>query len=571
MIRTSRRTPSPSAWRGAGSRRKELDGVWFYEEPHVKFTRVLVSLLGDFPRSRKSFASAMKSWLGHKLWTKQEVSKALNVHPDSVEFLPHHLSHAYQAFLSSGFREAAVLTIDGVGEWTTTGLYRASMSPRLRIEPLECIPYPHSLGLAYAAFTAHLGFRPNDAECSTMALAAFGSPTYADAVRTLIRVQPDGTYLMEPGYFDFTSLERSLFTEKFTALFGPPRNFKDQLPFDALSDEDPAVGVNSAHRRHADVAASIQLVLEEAILALAGRLHRLTGSENLCFAGGVALNSVAESRPARAVALPPCLHPARSRRLRRVDRRGALRVLQARGLARPPDDQPVPRPGLRRGAGCPDARGDRPGRLAGASAPGCAGITREQLHVERCRGVDDLVPRVVDDLLTGRIVGWLQGRFEIGPRAGQSVDPGRPGPPRERAADAAVGQEPGGVPAVRALSVAEEDAYRVLEIQGPIPQAARWMQMVVRVRDDVAGQVRGAIHIDRTTRPQVCSAAENPRFHRLLAEFGRRRGVAALLNTSFNEDGYPLVSTPAEALLVFARTDMETLVINDLLIRKRKP
>jgi carbamoyltransferase len=548
---------------------QELDEIWFYEEPHVKFTRVLVSLLAGFPRSRKAFASAMKSWLGHKLWTKDEISKALNVHPDRVQFLPHHVSHAAQAFLGSGFQEAAVLTIDAVGEWTSTALCHASFGPpQLRIEQLECIPYPHSLGLVYAAFTAYLGFRPNDAECSTMALAAFGKPTYADKVRQLVRIQPDGTYWVDQSYFDFTSLEELPFTPKFISLFGEPRSFKRKLPFDALGGENPACRVDPEAQRYADVAASIQLVLEETVLALANRLNRLTGSKNLCFSGGVALNSVSNRTLLKQSSfenlfVPPdpgdggasvgaALYGA-------FHRNGSF----CRALVSPYLGQEYEE--------TLDARmlaEIDPADWHEHMRPDCTGITRAQLQVKQLEVFNELVLQVANDLGEGRIVGWFQGRFEIGPRALGNrsilVDP------RNLDSVRRMRQAVKSRAAFRpfALSVTEEDAFRVLELDGCIPRTARWMQTVVRVRDDVAGQLRGAIHIDQTTRVQVCAAADNPRFHQLLTEFGKRRRLAALLNTSFNEDGYPMIATPAEALLVFARTDMDTLVINNLLIRK---
>jgi carbamoyltransferase len=553
----------------AGVTAQDLDAVVFYEDPHAKFSRVLTATLAGFPASRRPFTAATRQWLGKKLWVKDAVSAALDIPPSKVHFLPHHLSHAAGAFLGAPFAEAAILTLDAVGEWDCTALAVGSSEPAPAVRVLETIPYPHSLGLVYSAFTAFLGFRPNAGECSTMALAAFGRPTYADAVREVLRPAPDGTYRVDDRFFNFLSSDGALFARPFLDRFGPRRSFKAPLSFDAL----PSTGAEASpatadERRYADIAASVQLVLEEAILGLARRLHQLTGARHLCLAGGVALNAVANRRllqesPFADVFIPP--DPG--------DGGGALgaALYHAQCLQGAPRRR-VLTPFL--GMACDSAADVRmlreidPAAWAPYLQPGVKGIGQAQLTHREYGDFDDLVAEVVRDLTAGRIVGWVQGRFEAGPRAlgnrSLLVDPSNLTAVRRlaRKVKSRAAFRP------YALSVAEEDAGRLFDFGGRVPWPARWMQMVARVRGEEADRVRGALHADGTIRPQVCAAADNPRFHRLLRAFGQSRGLAALLNTSFNESGYPMVASPAEALLVFARTEMDTLVFEDCLVRK---
>lgn len=552
----------------AGVSSQDLDAVVYYEQPSTKFTRVLASTLAGFPGSRRAFVHGMQSWLAKKLWTENEVGRTLNVHPRRVQCLPHHLSHAAQAFLASPFREAAILTVDAVGEWNCTSLYHGTREPELSIRHIESIPYPHSLGLIYAAFTAFLGFKPNDAECSTMALAAFGRPTYADQVRRIVRVASDGSYELDPSYFQFISLTESPFRPELLRLLGEPRDPRQPLPFRA----DPAGKGETPSRdeqRFADVAASVQLVLEEALLALARRLHRATSSTNLCLAGGVALNCVANRRlqaegPFARVFVPP--DPG--------DGGAALGAAQyvaassngagAASLSEPflgkryaPDDALALVASLPAGSWVKH-------RLAGIAAR-----PSDALHVERFDSRERLVDRTADALAGGQIVGWFQGRFELGPRAlgnrSLLVDP------RDRAAAQRLSRLVKQRSAFRpyAISVTEEDALRVFG-WGPdqVPLTARWMQTSAEVQTSARESLAAAMHVDGTTRPQVCSRAQNPEYHALLDAFGKRSGLGALLNTSFNDRGAPLVSSPYEALLMFLRTDMDLLVLEDAMIRK---
>jgi carbamoyltransferase len=542
---------------------QDIDAVVFYEEPHTKFTRVLASVLSGYPRTRASFVRSMKDWMRTKLWLKNELSRRLGISPSRVEFCPHHLSHAYQAFVGSPFDDAAVLTVDAVGEWASTGLFHATKGAAVEVKPLEIIPYPHSLGLLYSVFTAFLGFRPNDGESSVMALASFGEPKYREAVAEVLRIQADGTYEIDQSYLDqFASVP---YTHKFCTLFGQPRSFKEELPFSTLGE--PASRITADQQRYADIAASVQCVLEDALLALANRLQRMTGVDSLCLAGGVALNCVANSAllgrsKFSRLYVPP--DPGDGGAAIGAAAYGAFREKSVSGFSMTPylgssygEDLDVAMLSEIDMQAWDDYRAPRAASLAGT-----------RLEIKRPEASERLVAEVVDDLKAGRMVGWFQGRFENGPRAlgnrSLLADPSRVDVALRlsRCVKSRAGFRP------YAFSVTAEDAGRCMDLPTPLPGPARWMQMVAPVKSEALQAVQAATHVDGTNRAQVCSREDNPRFHRLLSAFGEAAGLGALLNTSFNESGYPIVATPSEALLIFARTDLDTLVLNDTVIRK---
>jgi len=549
--------------RRAGLTSRDLNRVVFYEEPHTKFTRVLASVLSGFPRTRSDFVRSMKEWTRSKLWLKSELSRRLNVPPSIIEFCPHHLSHAYQAFVGSPFDEAAILTVDAVGEWASTGMFHARKAALMEVKQLETIPYPHSLGLLYSVFTAFLGFKPNDGESSVMALASFGEPRYHKQVEHVLRVQADGTYEIDQLYLDHFNVVP--YTPKFVASFGQPRDLREKLPFNTLGDA--TAPVTADHQRYADIAASLQRVLEDALLALSRRLRRLTGTQNLCFAGGVALNCVANSAllgrsDFSNLYIPP--DPGDG---------GAAIGAAVYGAFR---DTGLPTFGMTPYLGSSYDEeldiamlaGMNPGVWDAYRAPGASSLSGTRLEAKRHDDFEHLVHEVVDDLRAGRIVGWFQGRFENGPRAlgNRSIlaDAGRV----DVALRLSNSVKRRGAFRPYAFSVTAEDALRCMYLPTPVPPPARWMQMVAKVKETTLSAVRAATHVDGTNRVQVCTRDDNPRFHALLSAFGQASGWSVLLNTSLNESGYPIVATPAEASLLFARTDLDTLVLNDSIVRK---
>ena len=552
----------------------DLDAVVYHEAPTTTFTRVIASALAAFPHSRREFTAAMKGWFGKKLWVENDISRRLGMAPGRIHFLNHHLSHAAQAFLGAGVDEAAILTIDAVGEWATTTLAsgRRAANGAPTITPLRTVEFPHSLGLVYSAFTHWLGFLPMDSECSTMALAAFGEPRFAAQLRRIVRVDDDGGFTVDQSYMHFNRAFEAPYTAKFLKEFGPPRAPGMALPFDCLA---PERGIDDAAARHyADVAASVQLVFEEAVLALARRLHQLTGVPTLCFAGGAALNCVANTRllregPFATVYVPP--DPGDGG----AAVGAALYVDAQSGSApRPAAATPVFQPfaGPSRAFALDRAM---LGHLDPVSfrrhlKPGVTIAAGDRWETTDFADDDALTAAVAEDLERGLIVGWVQGPAECGPRAlgARSLlirpdDPAVASRLSEKVKDRARYRP-------YALSMTREDAPRLLAVPDCAAPLFRWMQAAAPVLPAARPAVRAGLHADGTTRPQVVDAAVQPRFHALLAAYGRRSGVSALINTSFNESGFPLVSTPLEALAVFARTDMDVLVVERTVIRKKR-
>lgn len=552
----------------AGIAAKDLDEVVFYEEPSFKFSRIMLSLLADFPASYSVFIQAMKIWLTDKLWVKNTISRELDIHPNKISFLPHHLSHIGQAFLPSPFEEAAFMTLDAVGEWTSISRGWAKKRPQLHVEILNNEVYPHSLGLFYATFTTFLGFQPNSQEGNTMALAAFGKPTYYDQVKQLIH-RKEGKFELNSKYFNFYAQGDKLFNKKFLALFGQPRTMSDLLAFDVFGNTEGSITVEM--QRYADIAASVQLVLEEIILEMAIELREKSGLKRLCLAGGVALNAVAIGRLIRESGFEEIYVPAdpgdggaafgaalykscKGKQMNALSENqnqaylgksySSERIAELEDFLDLEDWEEYQMKGIRKAIG-------------------------EKVHCKRIDDLDQLIEEVSDKLMDGQIVGWYQGKSESGPRAlGNRSILARPDnlASAKRLSNKVKSRAPF---RPYALSVTEEDCFRLFDFEiGKIPHPARWMQMVSPVKEEAIPQVAAAVHIDGTTRPQVCSQANNPAYHKLLEAFGEKSGLAALLNTSFNESGYPIANSPEEALIVFARTEMDCLVINNLLLQK---
>ena len=541
--------------RMGGIRGADLDYVVFFEKPFVKFERLLLSSLQTFPRSHRVFREAMITWLGDKLWIKHLIGKRLGIAPGRILFSEHHLSHAASAYFCSPFDAAAVLTVDGVGEWTTAslGLGRGS---ELRL--LKEIRFPHSLGLLYSAFTAFLGFEVNEGEYKVMGMAPFGSPRYVDKVWKLVRLQPDGSFELDMDYFSFHRSTDTTYTRRFEALFGPPRDPRTNF-FTVASGHPTYFGERPRNfdeparlnQHYADIAASIQLVTEEILLAMARAAHRETGLRRLCLAGGVALNSVANGRILRETPFEEIyIHPAAG------DGGGAL------GAALYAHHAVLGRP-----------RGFVMEHAAWGEEHGVAAVeeflARHGLSHERFDNEDKLTERVADRLARGQVVGWCQGRFEWGPRAlGQRsilADPRR-AEMKDLVNVKIKFREP-----FRpfAPSVLVDRTQEYFELADPARHhPARFMLYVVDVKDAKRGVIPAVTHVDGTARVQTVLRETNPLYYRLIETFGEATGVPVVLNTSFNLKGEPIVNTPAEAFHTFTESGMDALVLGHCLIAK---
>jgi carbamoyltransferase len=536
----------------------DVQGIVFYDKPLVKFERLLETYLSYAPDGFRSFIASMPVWLKEKLYLKATLKKELSAlagcKPRDLPpllFAEHHQSHAASAFFFSPFERAAVLCLDGVGEWATTSTW---VGKGRDLQPLWEIDFPHSLGLLYSAFTYFTGFRVNSGEYKLMGLAPYGRPVYEQLILDrLIDLKDDGTFRLDMQYFNYcTGL--TMTNERFDALFGgPPRKA-----------ESPVT------QREMDIAASIQKVTEEVVLRLARTLQRETGEENLCLAGGVALNCVANGRlvregPFRRIWVQPAAGDAGGAL-------GAASVVWHGYLGKERqlnggDDR------MRGGYLGPRFGPDEIRRQLVA-----AGAVYQELPDA------ELMPRLAKILAEENVVGWVQGRMEFGPRAlgGRSII----GDPRSAKMQSIMNLKIKYRESFRpfAPAVLAERVSDYFEHQGTSP----YMLIVAPVRTELRipltpeqeklfgveklklkrSQLPAITHVDYSARIQTVHRETNPRFYQLLREFDAQTGCAVLVNTSFNVRGEPIVCTPADAYRCFMRTEMDYLVVENFLMAK---
>lgn len=521
--------------REAGLSKGDLDYVVFYEKPLRKFHRILLSNLAGFPRSLGSFRESLLAWFTEKMWIKSDLLKLMEIPAEKLLFVEHHLSHAASAFYSSPFETAAVLTVDGVGEWTTTALGVADASGLRLCQELR---FPHSLGLLYSAFTAWLGFEVNEGEYKVMGMAPYGQPKYIDKVRRVVKVAADGSFELDLRYFAFQRSTSHSYSRAFVELFGPAR----------IPGSDFVVG-ERASMHYADVAASLQVVVEETLLTIASKLHKDTGLDNLVMAGGVALNSKANGRlmaesPFKNVFIQP--NPG--------DAGGALGAAQYVWHVLLGKGQRDTMNHAYYGESYSDARA--------RSAMKAADLEVEELDH------DVLVEKTVRALVGGEVVSLAQGRFEWGPRAlgNRSIM----ADPRQEKMKDLVNTKIKFREPFRPFApvVLEEDAARFFVVNGMEKQhPARFMQMVCPVREEAAHTIPAVNHMG-TSRIQTLREEWNPFYAALVKGFGMATGVPVLMNTSFNLRGEPIVSSPEDACKTFLASGIDLLVIPPFLARK---
>lgn len=529
-----------------------LDFVVFYDKPFLKFERILETYLAYAPSGLRSFLKAVPMWIKQKLWIKDLIGEELGF-KGKVLFTEHHEAHCASAFFPSPFREAAVLTMDGVGEWTTAsyGVGRGS-----ELEILSEIRFPHSLGLLYSAFTYYAGFKVNSGEYKLMGLAPYGEPRYRDLIlKELIDLKEDGSFKLNMKYFDYGSGLRMI-NRKFEALFGGPA----RRPETRLTQRDM------------DVARSIQEVTEEVMLRMARHVHRETGMKNLCLAGGVALNCVGNGRilregPFEKIWIQPAAGDAGGAL-------GAALFLWHQYLGNP-----------RTADGRKDAQS---GSYLGPE------FKREEIRdflKERsipCEELADeaIAERIADLIAGGKVIGWLEGRMEFGPRAlgarsilgdarsakmqetmnlkikfRESFRPFAPSVTRERVSDY--------------FEMEAESPYMLLV--APVKEKIRRR---VEAKDEglfgieklavIRSEIPAVTHVDYSARVQTVAREDHPLFYDLMDRFGKKYGCYVIINTSFNVRGEPIVCSPEDAYRCFMRTNMDYLVMGNFLLEKKE-
>ncbi len=543
---------------------EDVDRIVFYDKPLIKFERLLETYLSYAPNGFWSFVAAMPVWLKEKLYLKSVLKKELaqlgSCAQDDLPplmFAEHHQSHAASAYYFSPFDRAAVLCLDGVGEWATTSTW---LGDGANLEPLWEIDFPHSLGLLYSAFTYFAGFKVNSGEYKLMGLAPYGEPKYVDLILDkLLDLKEDGTFRLDMQYFNYCA-GLTMTNSRFDELFdGPPRKAESDIT-----------------QREMDLAASIQVVTEEVVLRLANTLHRETGENNLCLAGGVALNCVANGRllregPFENIWIQPAAGDAGGAA-------GAAAVVWHRYDEQP--RMPIDNPGV--------AADRMRGSYLGPD------FAAEQIKMEldaagaSYQELDDkaLFSRTAQLLADESVVGWFQGRMEFGPRAlgGRSII----GDPRSAKMQSVMNLKIKYRESFRpfAPSVLWERASDYFELNAPSP----YMLIVAPVRPELRldtdgeqeklfgieklkvqrSELPAITHVDYSARVQTVHKETNPRYYNLLKAFEEITDCGALVNTSFNVRGEPVVCTPGDAYRCFMRTEMDCLVIENFLLQKQE-
>jgi len=544
----------------AGCLPAEIDQVVFYDKPFLKFERLLETYLAFAPRGFISFAKALPVWLKDKLFQKRAIEDALKAlwgkdidWSARLLFSEHHFSHAASAFFPSPFEEAAVLTMDGVGEWTTTSL---AIGKGNQLEVQEEIHFPHSLGLLYSAMTYYLGFKVNSGEYKVMGLAPYGTPKYADLMRThLLDLKEDGSFALDMQYFNYcTGL--TMTSNKFHQLFGaPPRQPESPLT-----------------QREMDLAASLQAITEEVVIALARGIAKSTGQKNLCLAGGVALNCVANGKLLRANIFENIwIQPAAG------DAGGAVgAALGAYYMVHGKTRQLTPGKDAMQGAylGPSYAQDEIEQRLHAAGA-----IFTTLADV-------DIIEAAAQALAQGKALGWHQGRMEFGPRSlgGRSILGDPRSPDMQKLLNLKVKYRESFRPF--APSVLREDLAAWFDIDCDSP----YMLMVADVHADKRipmsheqqalfgieklnvprSKIPAVTHVDYSARIQTVHVETNPRYHALIKRFKELTACPVVVNTSFNVRGEPIVATPEDAFRCFMGCEIEMLVVGNCLLHKEQ-
>jgi carbamoyltransferase len=528
----------------------DLDYVGFYDKPFIKFERILETYLGIAPKGIKQYLSAVPIWLKDKLWTRSNIRKNLG-YGGTVLFSEHHESHAASAFFPSPFQEAAILTMDGVGEWATSSL---TLGKDNKIELLQELHFPHSLGLLYSAFTYYLGFKVNSGEYKVMGLAPYGKPKYCDLIRKyLIDLKDDGSFRMNMDYFDYLG-GMTMTNDKFAAVFDhPTRKSESQLG-----------------QKEMDIAASLQEVTEEIMLKMARHIRKKTDMKNLCMAGGVALNCVGNGKILKEKIFDNIwIQPAAG------DAGGALGVAlciwhQVLGNERKTNGKDSMKGSY---LGPSYKKSDIKDYLDSQKIP--------YQHFNET----DLSKTVADDLKAGKVIGWFQGAMEFGPRSlgGRSILGDPRNPKMQSIMNLKIKYRESFRPF--APSVLAEKVTEWFEMDSESP----YMLMVSGVREDKRismteeqkklfgidllniprSQIPAITHVDYSARIQTVHKDTNKRYHDLIREFEKSTQCAVLINTSFNVRGEPIVCTPEQAYRCFMRTEMDTLVLENFVLNKK--
>ena len=535
----------------AGISKSEIDYIGFYDDPKLKFDRIVKTHLSCVPYGRDYFSKSMQTWVGEKLWINEMIKEELNYDGEIIN-PEHHMSHAASAFFPSPFNDAAILTLDGVGEWTTSSL---SYGNNNNIQIIADTKFPDSLGLLYSAFTYYTGFRVNSGEYKVMGLAPYGMPKYKNLIYDhLIDVKPDGSFKINMEYFDYC-LGSKMTNSKFDDLFdGPPRQPESELT-----------------QKQMDLARSIQEVVEEVVLKMASFAKTETNSNYLCLAGGVALNCVSNGKVLRSGIFKDIwIQPAAG------DAGGALGAAyyiwyQKLGNDRTADGVNDSMKGAYLG---PEYTNDQ-----------ILDYLEKKEYSYKKLSDQELPEKIADLIASEKVIGWFQGRMEFGPRAlgGRTIIGDARSPETQKTINLKIKYRESFRPF--APSIREENISEYFDIDRPSP----YMLLVADVNKDkqlstteeeesyfglkklniARSGIPAVTHVDYSARIQSVNKYTNPRYHKMLTKFNDKYNCPVIVNTSFNVRGEPIVCTPEDAYLCFMRTEMDYLIMGNYLLSKK--
>ena len=514
----------------AGISSSEINSVAFYDKPVLKFERLLDNYIAVAPRGLYSFLNTIPKWLHKRLWIKNDIMKHLDGFKGEIIFPEHHLSHASYSFFTSPFEESAILTTDGVGEWSTTSI---GVGNDTSVQLLQDIRWPHSLGLFYSAFTYFLGFQVNEGEYKLMGLASFGSPKYYDLIlENLIDVKNDGSIHLNMNYFAFT-YDKVMTNEKFSELFGVKRREENE----------------DVKQIHFDIGASAQKVLEDILLKMVEHLYKKTKSKNLCLGGGVALNGVANYRILKEssfenIHIPPSPGDAGSAI-------GAAQYLYHSYHQKPRKLHDITQRIIENVYVGPSYTSDEIKHF----------LNSENIEYEIFDD-DELIKNCARLIADGNVVGWYQGKMEWGPRAlgNRSIL----ADPRRKEMKDILNEKIKHRESFRpfAPSILEEYTSEYFDIDIPSP----YMLMVSPVKKPE--KIPAVTHVDGTGRLQTVSKNSNALYYKLIDEFYNITGVPVIINTSMNVKGEPIVNTPKQAYTMLSKTEMDYLFLKNFMVKK---
>lgn len=512
----------------AGITAKQLNAVVFYEKPYLKFERLLFQFVETFPKSTAAFVDSIPSWLSEKLLIPSLVKKF--GYEGKVYYVKHHTSHAASAFLCSPFKEAAILTVDGVGEWATTTFAKGKGN---KIEVMKEIHFPHSIGLLYSTLTAYLGFTVNNSEYKVMGLAPYGRDRYAKEFDELIEPLDDGSFKMNMDYFSY-HYKMGMPSKKMEGLFGRPVRVKE----------------SEVEQFHKDVAKSLQVKTEKLLFHTLNKLHEATGMDNLCMAGGVALNSVANGKilsktPFRDIFIQPASGDAGTSM-------GAALY----------------------GHSCIRGQPRKYTLKSGFLGPGYSDneikkfLDSAKVKYSAFKSDKELTKTTAKMLYGDSVIGWFQGRMEWGPRAlgSRSILSNPTNPNMQDILNLKVKHREKFRPFAPVIPL--EDTKDWFECDDPVPTPADYMLMVYPIKKEKRKIIPSVTHVDGSGRLQVIRREQQPRYYDTIREFGKLSGVPILINTSFNIRGEPIVCTPKDGYRCMMGTGIDSLVMGKFLVHR---